>query len=155
MRVVPKPVKRSPRLNLGPDRGDAGLAFILLIPVLLIIVLHLINATQQLYERREAWAVAAAATRVGNQADPFQVRATRSPEVDEGKARDAIERFVADAGYRVNEVNFAGNANGTTDLTVEIEKDIDYIFPIPSGLAETITGRSESTLRVGVSTEGG
>ena len=153
--TVTHPTRPHSPSSLYRDRGDAGLAFVLLIPVLLVIVLHLINATQQLYERREAWAVAAAATRVGNQADPFEVRATRSPEVDEDKARDAIERFVSDSGYRVNEISFSGNANGTTDLLVEIEKDIDYLFPIPSGLAGTITGRSESTLRVGVSTEGG
>lgn len=136
------------------ERGDAGIAFVLLIPALLLIVLHLINASQQLYERREAWAVAAAATRVGNQADPFQVRATRSPEVDEGKARDAIELYVDNAGYAVNSVVFTTNANGTTDVEVEIEKPIDYLFPIPSGLSPTITGRANSTLRVGVSEEG-
>ena len=52
------------------ERGDAGLPLLLITPALLIIVLHLVNASQQLYERREAFSVASAAARFGNQADP-------------------------------------------------------------------------------------
>ena len=136
-----------------PERGDAGVAFILIIPALLFVVLHLINATQHLYERREAWAVASAASRVGAQADPFQVRATSTATIDEAKAEAAIQRYVNDAGYQVVVADIDPS---TLLVTIEITKNIDYIFGgLPGALSPTITGKSQTTLRVGVTMEGG
>lgn len=159
LKLTTKPTTKPTMNTTAPtddrERGDAGIGFLLAIPALLIAVLSLVNATQMLYERREAWAVASAATRVGSQADPFQVRSTRLAEIDEGKARTAINRYVTDAGYTVVAVNFGGTPGAGTTVTVEIIKDIDYIFPIPTALSGTITGRAVTTLRTGVSQEGG
>ena len=130
------------------DRGDAGVAFILIIPALLFVVVHLITASQQLYERREAWAVAAAASRVGAQADPLLVRQTNEPTIDAGKARAAVTRYVSDAGYQLDVFDLQGNT-----LVIEVSGNIDYVFP--TTLSSTITGRAETTLRAGVVTEGG
>lgn len=137
--------------RLERERGDAGLAFLLMVPALLIVALSLVNATQGLYERREAWAVASAASRVGAQADPFQVRVSDAPTIDEGRARAAIRQYVTDEGYRLNSAvfDFADNT-----LDIEIEKDIGYIFPFHVGMPDTIEGKSFTTLRAGVTAEG-
>ncbi len=130
------------------DRGDAGVAFILIIPALLFVAVHLITASQQLYERREAWAVAASASRVGAQADPLLVRQTNEPTIDAAKARAAVNRYVTDNGYQLDVFDLTGNT-----VTVEISGTIDYVFP--TVLSTTITGRAETTLRAGVVQEGG
>lgn len=136
------------------ERGDAGLPLLLISPLLLIIVLHLINATHQLYERREAYATAATATRIANQADPIQVRVEQSASIDEGKSSDAVRRYAASAGYRVNELTYLANGDGTITTRVVVERDIDYIFPIPTLLPDTITGEAESILYSGVTGPG-
>lgn len=128
--------------------GDAGVAFVLIIPALLFVVVHLITASQQLYERREAWAVAAAASRVGAQADPLLVRQTNAPTIDTAKARAAVARYVNDAGYQLDVFDLQGNT-----LTIQVSGTIDYVFP--TILNPTITGEAETTLRAGVVTEGG
>lgn len=138
--------RRTGRAN--DDGGDAGVAFILIIPALLFVVVHLITASQQLYERREAWAVAAAASRVGAQADPLLVRQTNEPTIDAAKARAAVTRFVNDAGYQLDVFDLSGNT-----VTVEVSGSIAYVFP--TTLSTTITGRAETTLRAGVVQEGG
>lgn len=136
------------------ERGDAGLPVILITPLLLFMVLHLINASQQLYERREAFAVAATATRVANQGDPTQVRLQRTAAIDERKARDAVEAYVAAEGYQLNDLQFTTSAGGATTVTVEVERPIDYLFPIPTLLPGTITGKAEATLIAGVTGPG-
>lgn len=137
------PLKRA-----NGDEGDAGVAFILIIPTLLFVVVHLITASQQLYERREAWAVAASASRVGAQADPLLVRQTNEATIDPVKAQAAVNRYVNDAGYQLDVFDLNGNT-----LTIEVSGTIDYVFP--TILSNTITGRAETTLRAGVITEGG
>ena len=132
------------------DNGDAGIAFVLAIPALLFVVLHLITASQQLYERREAWAVASAASRAGAQGDPLRVREENAAAIDVGRAEAAITRYASDAGYQV--VNVAIDPAANT-VEVEIAKQIDYIFP--TLLNTRITGKSNTTLRAGVSQEGG
>ncbi len=136
------------------ERGDAGLPAILITPLLLFMVLHLINASQQLYERREAYAVAATATRVANQGDPTQVRLQRTAAIDEGKARDAVEAFVVSEGYQLTDLRFTASAAGATTVTVEVQRPIDYLFPIPTLLPDTITGTAEATLIAGVTGPG-
>ncbi len=130
------------------DQGDAGVAFVLIIPALLFVVVHLVTASQQLYERREAWAVAAAASRVGAQADPLLVRRTNEPTIDAAKARAAVTRYVNDAGYQLVVFDLQSN-----NLTIEVSGTIDYVFP--TILSPAITGVAETTLRAGVVTEGG
>jgi len=127
---------------------------ILITPLLLFMVLHLINASQQLYERREAYAVAATATRVANQGDPTQVRLQRTAAIDEGKASDAVEAYVASEGYQLTELSFTTSAAGATTVTVEVERPIDYLFPIPTLLPGTISGKAEATLVAGVTGPG-
>ena len=136
------------RRDRRDDRGDAGVAFILIIPALLFVVIHLITASQQLFERREAWAVAAAASRVGAQADPLLVRQTNEATIDPAKAQAAVNRYVNDAGYQLDVFDLTGNT-----LTVEVSGTINYVFP--TLLNTSITGRAETTLRSGVIVEGG
>lgn len=137
------------------DRGDAGLPLLLITPALLIIVLHLVNASQQLYERREAFSVASAAARFGNQADPVAVRDTSEAAIDRAEAEASIRDFAAAEGYAVTELAFDDNrGDGTFTITVEVEKPVDYLFPIPTALSDTVTGRAESVLNRGVSAAG-
>lgn len=147
--------RRSRRYRWGSDRGDAGLPLLLIVPALLIIVLHLINASQQLYERREAYSVASAAARFGNQADQLAVRSESVAAIDRGKSEDSIRRFVASEGYTVTNLTFDDDrGDGTFTITVEVEKTVDYVFPIPTALSPTVTGRAESVLNRGVSGAG-
>lgn len=158
MAPVPQPQPPEPTGPTLPtrraERGDAGLPAILITPLLLFMVLHLINASQQLYERREAYAVAATATRVANQGDPTQVRLQRTAAIDEGKASDAVEAYVSSEGYQLASLQFTTSAAGATTVTVEVERPIDYLFPIPTLLPGTITGKAEATLIAGVTGPG-
>ncbi len=129
------------------------MAFILIIPAMLLIVVHLVAASQQLYERRQAWAVAASASRVGAQADPFEVRRTNAATIDVTKAQAAVANYVTAQGYQLQLADF-DLANNTLEVTVQ--KNIDYVFPtVLSATNGVITGRAETTLRVGVTQEGG
>ena len=151
----PTPPKPKPTRRARGERGDAGLPLLLITPALLIIVLHLINASQQLYERREAFSVASAAARFGNQADPLAVRDSSEASIDEGAAEDSIRRFAAAEGYSVVELNFVEDrGDGTVTITVEVQKPVDYLFPIPTALSDTVTGRAESVLNRGISAAG-
>jgi len=143
------------RSSCRSDRGDAGLPILLIVPALLFIVLHLINASQQLYERREAFSVASAAARLGNQADQVQVRANESASIDVAKATSSIQNFVADQGYNLVVLRFDDDrGDGTVTVVVEVERDVDYIFPIPGTLANTVDGRASAVLNRGVSAPG-
>jgi hypothetical protein len=118
-------------------------------------VLHLINASQQLYERREAFSVASAAVRFGNQADPLAVRTESAAAIDSAKSEASIRNFVADQGYQVASLTFDDDrGDGTFTIVLEVEKNVDYIFPIPSALSPTVTGQAESVLNRGVSGAG-
>lgn len=143
--------RRHPR----SERGDAGLPLLLITPALLFIVLHLINATQQLHERREAYSVAAAAARFGNQPDPLRVREESAAAIDRARSEALIRDFVTGEGYVVNSITFTDDrGDGTFTIAVEIERPVDYIFPIPGSLSNSVTGRAESVLNTGVSAAG-
>jgi hypothetical protein len=131
------------------------LPLLLITPALLFIVLHLVNASQQLYERREAYSVAAAAVRFGNQGDPLSIRQTSSAAIDPAASEASIRNFAADQGYVVTSLTFTDDrGDGTFTIAVEVEKAVDYIFPIPSALSATVNGRAESVLNRGVSGPG-
>jgi Flp pilus assembly protein TadG len=148
--------RRPPRVARRPnDRGDAGLPLLLITPALLFIVLHLVNASQQLYERREAYSVAAAAARFGNQGDPLAIRERSTAAIDTAASESSIRNFVADQGYVVTNLTFSDDrGDGTFTISVEVEKAVDYIFPMPSALSDTVSGRAESVLNRGVSAPG-
>ncbi len=141
--------------KLRNDRGDAGLPLLLITPALLFIVLHLVNASQQLYERREAYSVASAAARFGNQGDPLSIREQSEAAIDLAASEASIRNFASDQGYTVINLSFVDDrGDGTLTITVEVEKTVDYIFPIPSALSATVSGQAESVLNRGVSGPG-
>lgn len=143
------------RCRLRSDRGDAGLPLLLITPALLIIVLHLINASQQLYERREAYSVASAAVRFGNQADPLAVRTESVAAIDRSRSEASIRNFVASEGYTIVSLSFDDDrGDGTFTIALEIQKGVDYVFPIPSALSPTVNGSAEAVLNRGVSGAG-
>lgn len=143
------------RRRFTRERGDAGLPLLLITPALLIIVLHLVNASQQLYERREAYSVASAAVRFGNQGDPLSIRERSEAAIDLAESEASIRNFAADQGYTVTNLVFRDDrGDGTFTISLEVQKTVDYIFPIPSALSPTVDGRAESVLNRGVSGPG-
>lgn len=138
--------------TLRSDRGDAGLPLLLITPALLFVVLHLVNASQQLYERREAFSVASAAARIGNQADQTEVRRNESAVIDTGAATAQIQQFVADEGFTVTSLSFDDDrSDGTVTVVVGVERQVDYIFPIPGTLSGSVSASASSVLNRGVS----
>ncbi len=149
-----RPSDRSKWSRLRSDRGDAGLPVLLIAVPLLLVTLHLINATQQLYERREAFAVAASAARLGSQGDPAVVRdETRTDLLDPATARANIIAYVAAQGPEwsvVGDPVFDGpQADGTYIVTVVVQKTVNYTFP-NAGLSTAIQGEAEAITTVGV-----
>ena len=143
------------RSSTGSDRGDAGLPLLLITPALLFIVLHLVNASQQLYERREAFSVASAAVRLGNQADQVEVRRQQSAAVDVAKSTRSIRNFLADEEYDVVSLRFHDDrGDGTVTVSIEIRRRIDYVFPNLGVLSDTVDGRASAVLNRGVSAPG-
>ena len=61
---------------------------------------------------------------------------------------------MAAEGYELTDLSFASGPGGTTTVRVEVQRPIDYLFPIPTLLPGTITGDAQATLISGVTGPG-
>ncbi|MEM7340477.1 MAG: hypothetical protein AAF467_17605 [Actinomycetota bacterium] len=134
------------------ERGDAGLPLLLITPALLFIVLHLVSASQQLAERREAFSVASAAARLGNQPTAVEVRRTEGASLDQAESVAMIEDFVTSQGFDVVAISFDDDrGDGSVTVTVEVAREVDYIFPHSGVLNSTVVGEASAVVNRGVS----
>jgi Flp pilus assembly protein TadG len=129
------------KLRLARERGDAAVAFVLLVPVLILVVGLVVDGAGQIKASEQATTIAQGAARAGaNGGVSAKLPSSGAANISAGQAINAANQYLAASGITGNV-----EVNGRT-VTVTAHKD--YKTKFLSMFVGTLTGKGTGSAQL-------
>ncbi len=144
-------VRHLVNVRTGADRGDVMLWVVVAAPFLLVGTIALVSASENWEARREAHAVAAAASRSAAQADPLLTRTNNSgasPDARTSAQQRAFDYVASQSG----DTSYSATVDVSeypNSVSVTVESTVDYTFS-GFGMPLVVRGTASATALEGV-----